>query len=212
MAGSSAVQNATGAWFKDLLQAPLSIKSFLDGRAVGEWHLTVGNPMNPVAVIGNLCLKSTTIKFAETLGADDFPTEVTFKVTLEHGRPRAKQDIESMFNLGAGDMSFTPLPAPSSAFNSYGERNSITANRFNNIENSTPQAQDDSKSNNRSAQFIAETSDPTTSGKSNIPKELGDIQGNLAGYFKDNVKRSYGVKFASSNALPDYFINLKTKD
>jgi hypothetical protein len=212
LAGSKAAQNATGAWLKDLLQAPLSIRSFLDGRAVGEWHLTVGNPMNPIAVIGNLCLGKTSIKFSETLGADDFPTEVTFEVNLTHGRPRAKQDIESMFNLGAGDMSFTAIPPPASAFNSYGERNSIVLNNFKKGRNDTAQALDDANANNRSQGFVAETADKTTAGKFELPKELGDIKSDIAGYFKVNVARAYGVKFAASNALPDYFINLKTKD
>ena len=188
------------------------IKSFLDCRAVGEWHLTVGNPLNPIAVFGNLCLGKTTIKFSETLGADDFPTEVTFEVNLTHGRPRAKQDIESMFNLGAGDMSFTALPQPSSAFNSYGERNSTTINNFKKGRNDTAQAIDDANANNRSQGFVAETADKTTSGDPNFPKELGNITNNVAGYFKANVSRAYGAKFAASYALPDYFINLKTKD
>jgi hypothetical protein len=194
------------------MQTPLSIRTFLDGRAVGEWHLTVGNPMNPIAVIGNLCLGQTSIEFSESLGLDDFPTEVKFTVNLTHGRPRAKQDIESMFNLGAGDMSFTPIPPPSSAFNSYGERNSIVLNNFKKGRNDTAAAYSDANSGAKSNATVVETADKTTSGNIAIPDALKDIGKDYAGYFKVNVFRSYGAKFASSPALPDYFINLKTKD
>lgn len=206
---STATQNIAGNWVKELMQKPLSIRTFLDGRAVGEWHLTVGNPMNPIAVIGNLCLGQTSIEFSESLGLDDFPTEVKFTVNLTHGRPRAKQDIESMFNLGAGDMSFTPIPPPSSAFNSYGERNSIILNNFKKGQNQSPSG---ANKDLKSVGSIYESADKTTSGNITMPNELKDIGTNVAGYFKANVFRSYGAKFAISPALPDYFINLKTKD
>lgn len=207
---SKAIQNMAGTMVKDLMQKPLSIRSFLDGRATGEWHLTVGNPMNPLAVIGNLCLKSTTISFSESVGIDDFPTEVKFTVTLEHGRPRAKQDIESMFNLGGGDMSFTALSPPSSASNSLGEKNSTIANNFNagqNGETSTAATDIRAKYTQSSAavayeQGLEEKTSSTT---------LGGI-GDAYKYFTLNVARAYGVKWATSPAIPDYFVNLKTKD
>jgi hypothetical protein len=210
---SKALQNAAGNWIKELLQKPLSIRSFLDGRATGEWHLTVGNPLNPLAVIGNLCLKTIKINFSDTLGADDFPTEVKFTLTLDHGRPRAKQDIESMFNLGGGDMSFTAMPPPSSAFNSLGERNSVVLNNFQKGRNDTsPQALTDERAKgSNSATFVAqqgvELSDTDALTKSPF-KSVEDI----SGYFKVNVARAYGVKWAKSPAIPDYFVNLKTKD
>jgi hypothetical protein len=170
------------------------MRAILDGRAVGEWHLTVGNPIDPIAVIGNLCLKNTKIKFSEALGLDDFPTEVSFTVTLEPGRARAKQDIESMFNAGGGDMSFTPLPLPSSAYNSYGERNSIVANSLRAGNNADPNAKDAYTGSNKSV----------TSNQSGAE--------NIANYFRTNVTKAYGSKFAASPVLDDYFLQLKTKD
>lgn len=208
---STAAQNAVGGWVKDMMQKPLLIRSFLDGRAVGEWHLTVGNPMNPVAVIGNLCLKSTQIKFSESVGLDDFPTEVTFTVTLQPGRPRAKQDIESMFNLGGGQFAFSPLPAPSSAFNSYGTRNSIVENNFRNgtNDNASANALDQYAKNIKSnAQVFDVTGSGTGTG---VARDLTEAD-RLAEYFRVNVRRAYGNKFAESPALTDYFVNLKTKD
>ncbi len=98
----------------------LSIRSMLSGDPVGEWHLTVGNPLNPIAVIGNLIMEETTIEFGETLGVDDFPTEVKFTVKLKPGKPRDKGDIESMFNNGYGRMSYAPLTTLPSSKNTFG--------------------------------------------------------------------------------------------
>lgn len=78
------------------------ITPLFTGEPVGEWHLTVGNPMNPFMMIGNLICKSCKIEFNDTLGPDDFPTQLKAQITLQHARERDKGDIESMFNLGQG--------------------------------------------------------------------------------------------------------------
>ena len=80
----------------------LSFRSLLTGAPIGEWHLVVGNPLNPIAMIGNLIVTDMEIEFGDVLGADDFPTEVMFTVKLQHGRPRDKGDLESMLNQGNG--------------------------------------------------------------------------------------------------------------
>lgn len=77
-------------------------KALLQGDPVGEWHLTIGNPMNPIAVIGNLVCTDMSVKWSEELGNDDFPLEMTITYTLEHGMPRDSDAIASMFNKGAG--------------------------------------------------------------------------------------------------------------
>lgn len=81
----------------------LGFHALLTGTPVGEWHLTVGNPYQPVMRIGNLICKSFDMELGDgILGADDFPQTVKFTVNLENGRPLDKGDIESIFIEGEG--------------------------------------------------------------------------------------------------------------
>jgi hypothetical protein len=98
-----AVERLVGAAFQaemiEKMQLPLS---FLSGAPIGEWHLVVGNPCNPVAMIGNLICAGVKIDFSERLGPDDFPAELKATFTMRHGRDRERGEIESMFNRGDG--------------------------------------------------------------------------------------------------------------
>lgn len=80
-------------------QAPLSLYT---GAPIGEWHLVIGNPYNPIAMIGNLICKSITVSFGEELGPDDFPSTIEATIILAHGRERERGEIESIFNQGDG--------------------------------------------------------------------------------------------------------------
>ncbi len=82
--------------------------ALLTGEPTGEWHITVGNPLRPIALIGNLVLEDMTIDFDETLGNDDFPVGIKVEFNLKPARPRDKSDIENMFNLGQGRMYYVP--------------------------------------------------------------------------------------------------------
>jgi hypothetical protein len=109
-----AFRNAAGIiaqndWTKNY-QMPLG---FYTGAPTGEWHLVVGNPMNPVAMIGNLVCTGVNISFSEKLGPDDFPTELYATFTLKHGRDRERGEIESMFNRGQGKLYQSVLPVSS---------------------------------------------------------------------------------------------------
>lgn len=78
------------------------MRALLTGEPVGNWHLTIGNPLNPIAVIGNLICEDVTIEFSEELGPDDFPVEMSAEFKLKHGMPRDSKGIQSMFNRGNG--------------------------------------------------------------------------------------------------------------
>lgn len=95
---------------KSLIESMQMPLSFLTGAPIGEWHLVVGNPLNPIAMIGNLICKSVTIDFSDKLGPDDFPAEMTATFMVEHGRDRERGEIESMFNRGDGRLYESSLP------------------------------------------------------------------------------------------------------
>jgi hypothetical protein len=74
----------------------------LSGYPTGEWHVVVGNPLNPIAMMGNLICNDVSIKLNNVLGPDDFPTEMTATYTLQPARQKHRGDFESMFNRGNG--------------------------------------------------------------------------------------------------------------
>lgn len=74
--------------------------SLLSEQPVGLWHLTIGNPHNPILSVGNLILKRTTIEHYGPLGLDDFPTGIRVTCELERGKPRDLREIEKMYMKG----------------------------------------------------------------------------------------------------------------
>jgi hypothetical protein len=102
---SKILNNVLGGAMMDLLGGPQGgevAKAFLTGDPTGNWHLTIGNPLNPIAVIGNLICTDTEFSFDGPLGYEDFPSKLDVTIKLKPGRPRDKADIESMFNAGRG--------------------------------------------------------------------------------------------------------------
>ena len=95
---------------KDMLGRPAqyAMQSLLTGDDVGLWHVTIGNPKNPIASIGNLILKKATVTHSGALGVDDFPSEIKVSVTLEHGRGRDAVDISRMYTKGLGGIYMLP--------------------------------------------------------------------------------------------------------
>ena len=76
-------------------------QSLLKGDDVGLWHVTIGNPKNPILSIGNLILTNAELTHSGPLGIDDFPSELKVSVTLKHARPRDITDIGRMYTKGA---------------------------------------------------------------------------------------------------------------
>lgn len=74
--------------------------SILTGSNVGLWHVTIGNPLNPICVFGNLIMTNCKITHSGPLGIDDFPTDLKVTVSLKHGRGRDAVDISKMYTMG----------------------------------------------------------------------------------------------------------------
>ena len=99
------LNNIVGGDLLKLFNSPQggqAVASLLTGDPTGQWHLTVGNPLNPIMVLGNLACTNTEINFEGPMGIQDFPEKMVVTVTLKPGRPRDKAEIESMFNTGRG--------------------------------------------------------------------------------------------------------------
>lgn len=84
--------------------AMYAFNSLLKGDDVGLWHLTIGNPKNPIASIGNLILEDATIEHSGPLGLDDFPSEITVTVKLKPGRSRDATEISRIYTKGIGSI------------------------------------------------------------------------------------------------------------
>ena len=110
--GSAMGKNIIGGGLMDLFGSPQggeAINAFLTGDATGQYHVTIGNPLNPIAVVGNLYCDKTDFKFSGPLSYEGFPTELEMTMSLKPARPRDKADIEKMFNGGAQRMYLTPV-------------------------------------------------------------------------------------------------------
>lgn len=108
---SKIMDNIIGGGLMKLMNGPQGgtvINAFLTGDPTGQWHMTVGNPMNPMMVCGNLALQSSSIEFEGPLSYEGFPSKLKLTVELKPARPRDKGEIESMFNAGRGRMYLQP--------------------------------------------------------------------------------------------------------
>jgi hypothetical protein len=85
------------------------MNSLLSGEPTGNWHVTIGNPDNPIMCIGNLLLDNVEVSFpTDSLGYGDFPTKLKVTVKLKAGMPKDRAGIEMMFNHGRSRMYFQP--------------------------------------------------------------------------------------------------------
>lgn len=109
--GSKLGNNLIGGGLMDLFGTPQggeAINAFLTGDPTGQYHVTVGNPLFPIATIGNLYCEGADFEFGGEMSYEGFPTELTVTVKLKPARPRDKADIETMFNGGKERMYLTP--------------------------------------------------------------------------------------------------------
>jgi hypothetical protein len=87
----------------------LTMNSLLSGEPTGFWHLTIGNPTNPILCIGNLICTGVDVSFpTDSLSYGDFPTKMMFKVKLKPGQAKDRAGIEMMFNMGKQRIYYAP--------------------------------------------------------------------------------------------------------
>ena len=124
---------AMKAGLKNSLGRPqlYAFNSLLSGDNVGLWHVTVGNPKNPIAVMGNMIVDSTEITHLGPLGIDDFPTEIKVTVHLKHARPRDITDIGRMYTKGHGSIYY---PAGRNSINDFVDLDANTMRDLETIE------------------------------------------------------------------------------
>ena len=79
----------------------ITTNSLLSGEPIGNWHMTVGNPDNPILCIGNLMCTGIELKFpTDELSYGEFPTKVSFEVRLKPAMAKDRAGMETMFNMG----------------------------------------------------------------------------------------------------------------
>lgn len=108
---SKLLNNLVGGSLMKMFNTPQggqAVNALLTGDPTGAWHVTIGNPLNPIMVVGNLACQSTDIHFEGGTGVQDFPERMVVTIKLKPGRPRDKAEIESMFNAGRGRFYLTP--------------------------------------------------------------------------------------------------------
>ena len=89
--------------------AVYAFSSLLTGDPVGLWHVTIGNPRNPILSMGNLIIDNTSFQMYGPLGIDDFPTGIKVTVSLKHAKPRDAAEIANMFTKGETSIVFKLL-------------------------------------------------------------------------------------------------------
>ena len=109
------VVNSTG--LVDLLKGQLknvigrpsfyAYDSLLTDKLVGLWHVTIGNPRNPILSMGNLILMNSQIQHLGPLGLDDFPTEIKVTCTLKHATSRDSIGMQKMYTQGVNSIYMT---------------------------------------------------------------------------------------------------------
>lgn len=111
LANNKFLNNLIGGSLMDMFNTPQggqAVQSLLTGDPTGQWHLTVGNPLNPIIVCGNLVMTDCEINFEGANTMHDFPEKMVVVIKLKPGRPRDKAEIESMFNAGRGRFYIQP--------------------------------------------------------------------------------------------------------
>lgn len=190
--GKQLLGNKLGDLLKSIsgdLGSTAAQRTFISAEPTGNWHVTLGNPLNPIATMGNMYCDGATMTMGDGLGYDDFPMEVKFEINMKHGKPRDKGDIENMFNAGRGRI-YVSAKGEKDILNLAG----LDAKTYGSIKAGTNNFQT-TQSDVQAYGTQSGTTTSTGNGASTAPNNvIGNINGSAtpAGFTKDN----------------DYFTNL----
>ena len=191
-----------------------AMDSLISGDDMGCWHLTIGNPYNPIMTIGNLILTSSTVTHSGALGVDDFPSEVKVVCTLKPARSRDSTGIARYYTKGMNG-----LYLPTSRNNSSDFYNFIGSNGkvFSSMKLDEKRAKSE-KANIGQADTTDATNKNTNSSKPNEGannKELTPIEdafsSELAAYHKKDTKNGNSFD-SSSNINSGTWEGIKTEE
>lgn len=105
--------------------------SLLPENNTGLWHVTIGNPKNPIMAFGNLILTDAKITHSGPLGLDDFPTELKVTVSLKHARGRDSVEIGKMYTRGENGL-YISLASPYTSIQ-YANGSTIQSSKYDGI-------------------------------------------------------------------------------
>ena len=108
--GANEAIDVMGGMFRNAMGRPAiyAMQSILDGSPVGFWHVTIGNPRNPIISMGNLIIDNASIQQYGPLGIDDFPTGIKVVVSLKHAKSRDASEIANMYTKGISMIHIKP--------------------------------------------------------------------------------------------------------
>lgn len=107
--GSALLNNMLGGLMNKMGRPDkMTWASLLQDAPVGMWHVTIGNPRNPIWSEGDLILTNCEITHSGPLGIDDFPTQVKVVCQLAPAKPRDASRIEQSYLMGDSRI-YTPM-------------------------------------------------------------------------------------------------------
>jgi hypothetical protein len=69
------------------------------GLPTTPWHVTVGNPLNPILSIGNVVVDQGNIKFGNEFNFNDMPTNFKVSFDIDFGRPLGRSELLEILNI-----------------------------------------------------------------------------------------------------------------
>ncbi len=78
----------------------LAVLQTLTGAPSAYWHVTIGNPKNPILSSGDMICGDVTLTMGKVLGYNDLPSSIKIEFTLTSARNLGGQEIFNKLNTG----------------------------------------------------------------------------------------------------------------